>query len=123
VIRAAFVARITRTAEALSALVPIQARLNGVDLARNLLEHLVCSAWIAADPDYPAGLAQPPEHVVREPVTHIYDTYSWMAHPILIGLQAFWSLGRSGRWSTYKRPLSVSTIRCTWASCSRGTAC
>jgi hypothetical protein len=104
VIRAAFVARITRTAEALSALVPIQARLNGVDLARNLLEHLVCSAWIAADPDYPAGLAHRRSMSFVNQYTHIYDTYSWMAHPRLIGLQAFWSLGRCGRWSTYKRP-------------------
>jgi len=51
VIRAAFLARIARTAEALSALVPIGARLDGMDLVRNLLEHVVCLAWIAADPE------------------------------------------------------------------------
>jgi hypothetical protein len=167
VIRAAFVARIARTAEALSALVPLNARLDGIDLARNLLEHVVCLAWIAADPEsrlevwlkrdykgrlkhdsevrdrlatsteprwpeqplpdadraafarhvqrvkedlprvkpmckaaddywlsrYPAGLANHRSMSFVDQYTHIYDTYSWMAHPRLIGLQAFWELG------------------------------
>src|SRR3954453_12193923 len=51
VIRGAVLARIARTAEALSALVPLGARLDAMDLVRNLLEHVVCLAWIAADPE------------------------------------------------------------------------
>src|SRR3954453_17078786 len=51
VIRAAFLARIARTAEALSALVPLGARLDAMDLARNLLEHVACMGWIAVDPE------------------------------------------------------------------------
>jgi hypothetical protein len=51
VVAPAFLARIARTAEALSVLVPLGARLDAMDLARNLLEHVACMAWIAADPD------------------------------------------------------------------------
>jgi hypothetical protein len=164
VIRIAFLARIARTAEALSALVPIGARLDGVDLARNMLEHVACLAWIAADPNdrldlwlkkdylgrirhderirrrieegvearwpeaplsaadraaysrhvqrvrgrlpavedmcatadefwlprYPAGLANHRSLSFADLYTYIYDTYSWMAHPRLTGLQSFW---------------------------------
>lgn len=49
VIRAAFLARITRTAEALATLVPLGARLDGIDLARGLLEHVAVLAWLGAD--------------------------------------------------------------------------
>jgi Family of unknown function (DUF5677) len=168
VIRAAFVARITRTAEALSALVPVGARLDGMDLVRNLLEHGVCLAWIAADAEdrlgvwlkrdyqgrikfdnairdriakgteprwseeplaqadrayyarhvqrvkanlprmrdmcveadrhwlsrYPAGLADHRRMSFLNDYDYIYDTYSWMAHPRLTGLQAFWDFQR-----------------------------
>jgi hypothetical protein len=164
VIRAAFLARIARTTEALSALVPLGARLDALDLARNLLEHIACLAWIAADPGarfdvwlkkdyssrldydkklrariasgttgrwpeqpladedrvayrkhvrrvqadfpglpkmfeeadaywlsrYPAGLANRRAMSFVDQYTYIYDAYSWMAHPRLIGLQAFW---------------------------------
>jgi hypothetical protein len=166
VIRAAFLARIARTAEALSALVPIGARLDGIDLARNMLEHVVNLAWIGAAPEtrfdvwlkhdyrkrldydkkvrerlakgtpsrwaeqplsdadragyrrlvrrvnadvpglkkmcqqaddhwlsqYPAGLANHRSMSFVDQYTYIYDYYSWMAHPNLIGLQAFWDL-------------------------------
>jgi uncharacterized protein DUF5677 len=164
VIRAAFLARIARTAEALSALVPLGAHLDGIDLARNMLEHVACLAWIGADPEarfdvwlkqdyrsrldydrevrsrlakgtearwaeeplsdadraayrrhvrrvqadmpgvpkmceqadeqwlslYPAGLAGHRSMSFVDQYTYIYDYYSWMAHPRLIGLQAFW---------------------------------
>lgn len=167
VIRAAFLARIARTAEALSALVPLGARLDGIDLARNMLDHVVHLAWIAADPPtrfdvwlkhdyrkrldldkkvrdrlakgtearwaeqplsdadraaylkhvrrvnadmpglrnlcqqaddhwlsrYPAGLADHRSMSFVDQYTYIYDYYSWMAHPNLTGLQAFWDLG------------------------------
>jgi hypothetical protein len=164
VIRAAFLARIARTGEALSALVPLSSRLDAMDLVRNLLEHVVCLAWIAADPDtrfpiwlkrdyqgriklddavqnriakgtetrwpeqplaqgdrayyagyvervqgrlprmrdmckqadkhwlprYPAGLANHSRMSFVNDYDDIYDLYSWMAHPRLTGLQAFW---------------------------------
>lgn len=168
VIRAAFLARIARTAEALSALVPLGARLDAMELVRNLLEHVVCLAWIAADPDarlelwlrrdyegrirfdeavrdriakgtgprwselplsqadrahyarhvqrvrvklpgirdmceeadehwlprYPAGLANHSRMSFVSDYDYIYDAYSWMAHPRLTGLQAFWDFQR-----------------------------
>lgn len=164
VVQAAFLARIRRTAEALSALVPLGARLDAMTLARNLLEHVACMAWIAADPEtrfevwlkkdygsrldydkklrrriandkegrwpeqpladedraayrkhvrkvqtdfpglprmfeqadhywlpcYPAGLANHRTMSLVDQYTHIYDAYSWMSHPRLLGLQAFW---------------------------------
>lgn len=164
VVRTAFLARITRTAEALSALVPLGTRIDAMNLARNLLEHVACLAWIAADPDtrfdvwlkrdymgrlkhdreirerkaagkpgrwpeepladsdrlayewhvgrvrarfpkpeemfqqadyhwlpkYPAGLANHRAMSFVDQYTHIYDVYSWMSHPRLTGLQAFW---------------------------------
>jgi hypothetical protein len=167
VIQAAFLARIARTAESLSALVPLGARLDGMNLVRNLLEHVVCLAWIAAEPEsrfevwlkrdyqgrldfdtalrerlangaqprwpeeplpraeralyarhvqrvrarlphmedmcteadaywlsrYPAGLANNPSMSFANDYTNVYDAYSWMAHPRLIGLQSFWDLG------------------------------
>ncbi len=164
VIRAAFLARMARTSEALSSLVPMGARLDGMDLVRNLLEHVVCLAWVAADkesrldvwlkrdyqgrikfdeavrqrlasgaeprwdeqrlpaadrahyerhvkrveatlprmremcreadthwmPRYPAGLANHRRLSFLSDYDYIYDSYSWMAHPRLTGLQAFW---------------------------------
>jgi hypothetical protein len=47
----AFAARMARTAEAMSALVPLRSHLDGMTLARNLLDHTITFAWIAADPD------------------------------------------------------------------------
>jgi hypothetical protein len=168
VIRASFLARIARTAEALSALVPLGTRLDAMDLVRNLLEHVVCLAWIAADAEarlevwlkrdyqgrikfddavrdriakgteprwseeplsqsdrahyvrhvqavaaklprmrdmcveadehwlarYPAGLANHSRMSFVSDYDYIYDLYSWMAHPRLTGLQAFWDFQR-----------------------------
>ncbi len=135
-----------------------------MNLARTLLEHVACMAWIAADPDgrfdiwlkkdyrsrldydkeaarqnrwerrgpvargalsdedraayrqhvrrvqadfpgqpkmfeqadeywlprYPAGLANHRAMSLVSLYTHVYDAYSWMSHPRLTGLQAFW---------------------------------
>lgn len=165
VVQAAFLARLTRTAEALSMLVPLEARLDAMTLARNLLEHVACMAWIAADaetrfevwlkkdysarldydkelrrriamnkagrwpeqpladrdrmafqkhvrkvqadfpglpkmfeqaddywlPRYPADLANHRTMSLVDQYTHIYDAYSWMSHPRLVGLQSFWN--------------------------------
>jgi hypothetical protein len=41
-------------------------------------------------PRYPAGLANHRTMSLVDQYTHIYDVYSWMSHPRLIGLQAFW---------------------------------
>jgi hypothetical protein len=166
VIQLAFVARITRSAEALAALVPLAARLDAFNVVRNVLEHVACLAWIAADPDtrfemwlkkdymsrmrhdrhvherqedpegnhrpeerlpeadrlaferlvgrvhgkfpetkdmfeqadtywlsrYPGELANARAMSLVDQYTYIYDRYSWMAHPRLLGLQAFWDL-------------------------------
>jgi hypothetical protein len=168
VLRAAFVARVMRTAEALAALVPIDARLDAMGLARTRLEHVACMAWIAADPDarfevwlkkdyssrldydkerrrridageerrwaeppladadraaytqlvrrvagdlpglpklfkqaddywlarYPAGLADHPSMSLLRLYEDVYDSYSWLSHPRLTGLQSFWDPGR-----------------------------
>jgi hypothetical protein len=164
VIRSAFVARIARTAESLSALVPLGARLDAIDLARSVFDHVLHLAWIGADSEarfpiwlkkdfqsrldydkkvrkrltsgtesrwseqplsdedraayrahvravgrdlpglpqmaieadqhwlsrYPAGLANSRTMSFVDQYEHIYDAYSWMAHPRLTGLQAFW---------------------------------
>jgi hypothetical protein len=164
VVQTAFIARIARTAESMSALVPIGARLDAMNLARNLLEHIACFAWIAAEPEarfevwlkkdyisrmaydrdvrqriaegkesrwpeeplaaedvaayerlvsrvkpkfpraqamfeqadeywlprYPAGLADHRSMSFVSQYRHIYDAYSWLSHPRLTGLQAFW---------------------------------
>jgi hypothetical protein len=164
IVQAAFMARIARTAESMSALVPMGARLDAMNLARNLLEHVACMAWIAAEPDvrfevwlkkdymsrmaydrtvrqriadnvegrwperplasddvaayerlvsrvtgkfpraedmfkeadeywlsrYPAGLADHRSMSFANQHEHIYDKYSWLSHPRLTGLQAFW---------------------------------
>lgn len=164
VVQVAFLARMARTAESMSALVPLAARLDAMNLARNLLEQVACLAWIAADPDarfevwlkkdyisrmaydrkvrqriaedkegrwseqplaaddvaayarlvgrvrpkfpkaedmfreadeywlsrYPAGLAGHRSMSFVDQHEHIYDKYSWLSHPRLTGLQAFW---------------------------------
>ena len=190
VIQAAFLARISRTAESLAALVPLGSRLDAFDLARNLLEHVACLAWIAAAPDerfevwlkkdymgrlaydravrerlaaskdarwleepltdedvaaytrlvsrvkgsfprtkemfdqadsywlprYPAGLADQRSMSLVDQYTHIYDVYSWMSHPRLTGLQAFWNSSPSGPLSTPRRSPGKLTTRSTWGS-------
>jgi hypothetical protein len=166
VVQLAFVARITRSAEALAALVPLAARLDAFNVVRNVLEHVACLAWVAADPDarfdvwlkkdymsrmrhdrevqarqedlngehrpeerlpesdrlaferlvgrvqgkfpetkdmfeqadahwlgrYPGEFANARPMSLVDQYTYIYDRYSWMAHPRLLGLQAFWAL-------------------------------
>jgi hypothetical protein len=39
---------------------------------------------------YPAGLANQRSMSFADQYTHIYDPYSWLSHPRLIGLQFFW---------------------------------
>jgi hypothetical protein len=39
---------------------------------------------------YPAGLANQRSMSFADQYTHIYDPYSWLSHPRLIGLQSFW---------------------------------
>jgi hypothetical protein len=43
---------------------------------------------------YPAGLASHSRRSFLNDYDYIYDTYSWMAHPRLTGLQAFWDFQR-----------------------------
>jgi hypothetical protein len=47
----AFATRMMRTAEAMKSLVPLNSRLDGMTLARSLLDHTITFAWIAVDPD------------------------------------------------------------------------
>ena len=45
-------------------------------------------------PLYPANLANHRAMSLVDQYVHIYDPYSWMSHPRLIGLQAFWDFKR-----------------------------
>src|SRR3954453_16076214 len=49
-------------------------------------------------PRYPAGLANHSRMSFANDYTYIYDSYSWMAHPRLTGLQSFWDF--QPQWTT-----------------------
>jgi len=172
VVQPAFLARIGRIAQSLCALVPLDARLDAMNLARTQLEYATALAWIAADPDtrfeiwlkmdyrsrldldkkvrrridagtegrwgneeppltsesraeyrklvrrvannlpglpkmaeaadeywlsrYPAGLANQRAMSLVDLYENVYDAYSWVSHPRLLALQAFWDV--SSQW-------------------------